>query len=61
MSGLKQYLGDGVYADYDFAGLQIVLTTEDGVHETNRIYLDQATLVSLADYVATLRRSLRQA
>jgi hypothetical protein len=35
---MKAYLGDGVYADFD--GDQIILTTEDGIRETNRIYLD---------------------
>jgi len=35
---MKQYLGDGVYVDVEENW--VVLTTEDGNKETNRIYLD---------------------
>ena len=34
----KQYLGDGAYADFD--GWSVVLTTENGLTETNRIVME---------------------
>lgn len=44
----KQYLGDGVYAQYD--GFHIVLTTEDGISVGNQIYLDPRVLAALDEY-----------
>jgi len=41
----KRYLGDGVYASTD--GYQVILTTSDGVHVTNVIYLDSSTMSAL--------------
>jgi hypothetical protein len=35
---VKTYLGDGVYADFD--GWHVILTTENGIETTNRIYLE---------------------
>ena len=52
MSARKTYLGDGVYADFD--NYNIVLTTEDGVSVTNRIYLERAVFDALTKFVATL-------
>jgi|HubBroStandDraft_1064217.scaffolds.fasta_scaffold49483_8 hypothetical protein len=54
MSKVKQYLGDGVYGDFDFDGEQIVLTTENGIRETNRIFLNQDVLHNLIAYVKDL-------
>ena len=34
----KQYLGDGLYIDFD--GLQFVVSAENGVDVTNRIYIE---------------------
>lgn len=49
MSANKDYLGDGVYADYD--GYQIALTAEDGTQVTNGpIFLEPAVLVALGRY-----------
>jgi len=42
---MKTYLGDGVYVD--FTGWAIVLTTSDGVRETNRIVLEPRVIQSL--------------
>ena len=36
MTITKVHLGDGVYVCFD--GFALVLTTEDGYHETNRIF-----------------------
>lgn len=42
---MKMYLGDGVYAELD--GLDVVLTTEDGIRATNRIVLEPEVLDAL--------------
>jgi hypothetical protein len=44
----KEYLGDGVYAQFD--GYQIVLTTENGVSVTNAICLDRSVFYSLVKF-----------
>jgi len=41
---LKQYIGDGVYADFD--GFNVILTTENGIETTNRIVLEPEILSS---------------
>ena len=48
----KQYIGDGVYADFD--GYQIVLTAENGVEVLETIYLDSRTFDSLLEYKISL-------
>ena len=45
----KTYLGDGVYASCDDFH-QIVLTVENGVETTARIYLEPATFEALLRY-----------
>jgi len=49
----KEYLGDGVYADFD--GYHVVLTTENGMHTTNRICLDDEVVEALELYLGRLR------
>ena len=44
----KQYLGDAVYADWD--GMHVVLTTSDGVYESNRILLEDQVMDQLIKY-----------
>lgn len=44
----KQYLGDGVYADFD--GYQVKLTVSDGVYDTDKIYLNPEVMKSLIEY-----------
>lgn len=51
---MKQYLGDGVYVDYDGHGF--VLTTEDGICETNRIVLESEIYAALTQYAEDLTR-----
>lgn len=51
----KQYLGDAVYIKFDGSGF--TLTTENGEHETNTIYLEQEVIEALKLYVKeTLER-----
>jgi hypothetical protein len=49
----KRYIGDGVYIDFD--GYGIVLTTEDGIRETNRIVLEPEVYGSLLLFVRDLK------
>ena len=48
----KEYLGDGVYVEYDDVG--VVLTTENGYNVTNRIVLDPCVWFRLMRYVQRL-------
>jgi hypothetical protein len=45
----KTYLGDSVYAEVNDVG-QIVLTTNNGLGDTNTIYLEQEVYVALIEY-----------
>ena len=46
---MKVYLGDAVYAeDLD---CEILLTTEDGINITNKIYLEGAVILALIDFL----------
>jgi hypothetical protein len=51
----KEYLGDGVYVNYN--GWAIVLTAEDGIRVTNEIFLEGSVFQALADYVKRLKTS----
>jgi hypothetical protein len=51
----KRYLGDGVYAEVNQCG-QLVLTTEDGIRETNTIYLEPEVLRALFEYAQEVQR-----
>lgn len=54
-STTKAYLGDAVYADYEFG--QIILTTEDGAPETtNRIVLESEVYAALEKFVTDVRK-----
>ena len=57
MATFKQYLGDGVYADFD--GWSIVLTTENGVKATNTIYLEESVVKAFYDYIDWLKQHPR--
>ncbi len=54
---MKQYIGDGVYCDYD--GYSFVLTTEDGISVTNTIVLEPNVYDALERYVIRLRIQMR--
>jgi hypothetical protein len=46
----KHYLGDGVYAAFDAATLNVIVTTEDGTRETNRIVFEPEVLDALGRF-----------
>ncbi len=48
----KDYLGDGVYAEYD--GYMVKLTTSNGLQDTNTIYLEPGILKSLKLFLIEL-------
>lgn len=53
----KDYMGDGVYANFD--GFGIILTTENGAYATNTIYLEpqvMKALLGFAERVAAARK-----
>ncbi len=56
---LKQYLGDGVYVDFDADLGAFVLTTEDGISVTNRIVLEAEVWAALDDFVQWIIARLR--
>jgi hypothetical protein len=47
--GNRVYLGDGAYAKYDCFGIE--LTTENGVHVTNTIYLEPKVLLAMLEFI----------
>lgn len=49
----KEYLGDGVYVDFD--GYQLVLTAENGISATNTIYMEPGVYLALTEYTKRLR------
>lgn len=55
----KEYIGDGVYADYD--GYHIILTAENGIIATNRIALEGQVCKQLQRYIKNLQDALRAA
>jgi len=57
-NGLKQYMGDSVYADLENG--MIKLTTENGLPDdpSNVIYLESSVFRNLKDYVVWLNHKL---
>ncbi len=56
--GEKIYIGDGCYAELDEFGA-IILTTSNGVRDTNRIVLDPEVYTVLVRYVNRYSASMR--
>ena len=53
MTNEKVYLGDAVYVKFD--GESIILTTENGIEETNIIFLDNSVLATFFQYIEKLK------
>lgn len=45
----RTYLGDGLYAEYD--GYQFMLAANNGIQDTNVVYIDPRVLVAFMNYV----------
>lgn len=50
---MKEYLGDGLYADFD--GFQITLSAENGITATDTVYLEPHVLQNFLEYVEKLK------
>jgi hypothetical protein len=48
---MKVYLGDAVYAEEGLMGAGILLTTEDGIEVSNKIFLEPEVLIALIEFV----------
>lgn len=53
MTAKKEYLGDGVYAEYN--GFEIVLTTENGIAVTNEIVMEPQVINAFLSYIEGLK------
>lgn len=51
----KWYLGDGVYVDIDSERGAVKLTTEDGIRETNTIFLEPQVLAQFQVWLERMR------
>lgn len=60
MSKHKEFIGDGVYVDYDEERMQVVLTTEDGLSASNTIYLEPEVYDRLVAYKRDVVDMLRK-
>jgi len=60
MTKFKTYLGDGVYIDLvEPIDGTVVLTTEDGIEETNRIVMEPEVLRAYTDWLMKVAGALR--
>lgn len=50
----KEYLGDGAYARMTEYG-DLVITTEDGIRVQNRVVLEPTVLLTLEQFIASVR------
>lgn len=54
----RKYLGDGLYADFD--GYQIVLAANNGITDTNVVYLEPEVLNKFFAYVELIEQIKKQ-
>ena len=54
----KRYIGDAVYANFD--GYHIVLTTSDGIRDTNTIALEPGVMNSLIKFKNDLTKAIAE-
>ena len=50
----KVYLGDGAYAEYD--GWHIIITTSNGMYDTNAVYLEPLALDRFLAYAEQIKK-----
>lgn len=51
----KTYLGDGAYVEFD--GWSVIVTTSNGVSETNRIYLEPRCIENLLEFIEGIKNA----
>ena len=51
----KEYLGDGAYVEYD--GWNIILSTSNGIEETNRVYLEPPCLERFLQFLEEIKNN----
>lgn len=56
----RTYLGDGVYVEFDVVAGGIVLTTSNGLEDTNIIVLEPEVFKALQDWIASRIASRRR-
>lgn len=49
----KDYLGDGCYIEFD--GMQFILTTSNGMYDTNKIYLEPGMISALNEFIESCK------
>ena len=54
----KRYIGDAVYVQFD--GYHVVLTTSDGIRNTNTISLEPSVITSFEEYMEDLRKAFKE-
>lgn len=52
-----QYLGDGLYADYD--GYQIRLYASNGIETSNQVFLEPNVVDAFLSYIARVRKEMK--
>ena len=52
----KDYLGDSVYCEFD--GYALVLTTNNGEEDSNRIELEPEVIAALERYLTELKKEI---
>jgi len=54
----REYLGDGLYADFD--GYQIILAANNGIRDTNVVYLEPSVLKKFFAYTELIEQIKKQ-
>lgn len=52
----REYLGDGLYVEFD--GYQLQLAASNGVHDQDTVYLEPSVLRALIEYAKRIGMSL---
>jgi len=54
----KRYIGDAVFVEFD--GYYIVLTTSNGIRDTNKICLDNSVMISFEQWVKEFKQEMME-
>ena len=52
----KRYIGDAVYVEFD--GYHIVLTTTNGIIDTNKICLDNSVMIAFENWMKEFKAEM---